>query len=349
MVSRTGFSAALAAVAALSCGAASCADIASAGSTMYELMARQTLSGPVRWDYLTVDSSSHRLFITRGDHVDVFDAATKIMAGFVNDTKGVHGVAVASELHRGYTSNGATDSVTVFDLNTLARIADIAVGGKPDSIVYDALSKRVFAANARDNSLSVIDTANNRVIKTIALAGTPETAVVNGKGVLYLAIEDKNSIAVIDTGALTVIRQFDIGASCEEPAGLAIDIDTDRLFAGCHNARMAVVDGRTGKVLATPMIGAGNDATGYDRELKRAFASNGDGTLTVVDGAAPFHVLQTVATMARGRTMALDTASHQIFVVAAEAATDLPTPPKGRPPLKAGSFTLLTVAPRKMP
>lgn len=330
---------------AAACAGVSLTPTVNAADSAYRVVARQVLSGPVRWDYLAVDSVKHHVFLTRGDHVDVFDVATKAIVGTIGNTAGVHGVAVAGDLNRGYTSNGATNSVTVFDLTTFAQIATVPVGGKPDSIVYDPASKRVFTANAKDKTLSVIDTGTNQVIKAIALSGTPETAVVNAKGQLFVALEDKNSIAVIDTAALTVLRQYDIGASCDEPAGLAIDAATDHLFAGCHNAKMAVVDGRTGKVLATPAIGKGNDATGYDPERNRVFASNGEGSLTVINGAAPFGVLQTIPTMARGRTMALDTLSHQLFIVSAELAAESPIPTKGRPTLKPGTFTLLTLAP----
>jgi YVTN family beta-propeller protein len=313
-----------------------------AADAAYRVVGRQVLDGPVRWDYLAVDSAHHRVFLTRGDHVDVFDAQSKSVVGTIPETAGVHGVAVAADLDRGYTSNGATDSVTVFELASLKHVATVSVGGKPDSIVYDPASKRVFVANAKDKSLSVIDAVSNRTIKTISLRGTPETAVVNGKGRLFIAIEDKNAIAVIDTATMTVLQQVDIAASCDEPAGLAIDAATDRLFAGCHNAKMAIVDGRTGKLLAAAAIGKGNDATAYDPEFKRAYASNGEGTMTVIDGNAPYAVLQTVQTMPRARTMALDPVSHQIFLAAAETAPG--TPPAGtRPTLKPGTFTLLTV------
>jgi len=324
--------------------AATLPQTAAASDSNYHVLNRQVLSGPVRWDYLAVDSVRHRVFLTRGDHVDVYDVASKSVVGAINNTTGVHGVAIAPDLNRGYTSNGGTDTVTVFDLATLAPLATIGVGGKPDSIVYDPASKRVFAANGKDRSLSVIDTASNRVIKVIALAGGPETAVVNGKGQLFVALEDRNSIAVIDTREMKVLRQFDISASCDEPAGLAIDAATDRLYAGCHNARMVVVDGRSGQVLAAPAIGKGNDATAYDPSQQRAFASNGDGTLTVIDGAAPFAVLQNVPTMVRGRTMALDPSSHQLFIVSAVVDETQPAV-KGRAALKPDSFTLLTIAP----
>lgn len=317
---------------------------AQAGDAPYHVAARQFLEGPVRWDYLSVDSARHRLFLTRGDHVDVFDTQGKTVIGVIPDTGGVHGVAVGTGVERGYTSNGASDSVTVFDLATLKPITTVAVGAKPDAIVYDPATKRVFVANAKDRSLSVIDAATNTMIKTIALQGTPETAVVNGKGQLFIAIEDRNAITMIDTTAMVVVRSYSIGPACDEPAGLAIDTATDVLFAGCHNAIMAIVDGRTGKILATPTIGKGNDATAYDAGLKRAFASNGEGTLSVVDGQAPYSVLQSVQTMPRARTMTLDPVTHQIYLAAAEAAPGTP-PPGTRPALTPGSFTLLTVSP----
>lgn len=326
-------------------GLALCAMPAHAADQGYHLMARQVLDGPVRWDYLAVDSGSHRVFLTRGDHVDVFDAASKSVIGSIPNTAGVHGVAIALDRDRGYTSNGGSDSVTVFVLSSLKEIVTVKVGAKPDSIVYDAKTARVFAANAKDKSLSVIDADSNKLIHTIALPGGPETAVVDGKGRLYIALEDKNAIAVIDTATMKVLHQYDVSAVCDEPAGLAIDPPSARLFAGCHNGKMAIVDGLTGKVLAAPAIGKGNDATAFDAVRKLAFASNGDGTLTIIDGNAPYHVVQTLATMPRARTMALDAASHSVFLVAAEVSAEALSPGQTRPALKPGTFTLLTIAP----
>lgn len=311
----------------------------------YRLIARQTLDGPVRWDYLSVDSVHHRVFLTRGDHVDVFDAASKSVIGSVVNTPGVHGVALAPERDRGYTSNGGNDSVTVFVLSSLKEVATVKVGAKPDSIVYDPKTARVFVANGKDKNISVIDAVSNKLIATIALSGVPETAVVDGSGRLYVAVEDKNAIAVIDTAAMTVLRQYDVSAVCDEPAGLAIDTASQRLFAGCHNQKMAIVDAISGKVLAAPAIGKGNDATAFDPLRKLAFASNGEGTLTVIDGNAPYHVVQTLSTMPRARTMALDPVSHALFLVAAEADSAPLQPGNTRPALKPGTFTLLTIAP----
>lgn len=325
---------------------AACGLPAQAADQAYGLIARQVLDGPVRWDYLSVDSAHHRVFLTRGDHVDVFDTGSKTVIGSIAGTAGVHGVAVAPERDRGYTSNGGSDSVTVFMLSSLKEVATVNVGGKPDSIVYDAKTGRVFVANAKDKSLSVVDADSNKLVNTIALPSLPETAVVDGKGRLYVALEDKNAIAVIDTEAMKMLRQYDVSAVCDEPAGLAIDPATERLFAGCHNRKMAIVDGLTGKVLAAPAIGEGNDATAFDPVRKLAFASNGEGTLTVIDGNAPYQVLQTIATMPRARTMALDPVSHAIFVVAAETVAQAPQSGKTRPAVKPGTFTLLTIAPR---
>ncbi len=312
----------------------------------YQVVARQVLKGPVRWDYLSVDSAGQRVYLTRGDQVDVFDVTAKSVIGSVVNTPGVHGVALAAERDRGYTSNGGNETVTVFALSTLKEVTTVKVGHKPDGIIYDPKTARIFVANGKDNSISVIDASSNKVIKTIALAGKPETAVLDGKGHLYIALEDKNAIAVIDTNSSAVLHQYDVSAGCDEPAGLAIDPAAMHLFAGCHNGVMAILDAVTGKMLALPAIGKGNDASAFDPERKLAFASNGDGTLTVIDGAAPYHVVQTVATMARARTMALDPVSHSVYLVSAEAASDTPPPANARPSLKPDTFTLLTVAPR---
>lgn len=326
-----------------------CAQAAVAADGTYRLEDKQVLAGALRWDYLSVDPASHRLYLTRGDQVDVFDTKTKRIVASIANTPGVHGVAIAGELDRGYTSNGAANSVTVFALSSSSALASIPVGAKPDSIVYDPKTRRVFVANGSDKTLSVIDTGENKVVATIALPGVPETAVVDAKGLLFIAIEDQNAIAAIDTGSLRIVRRIDVSSVCDEPAGLAIDAASDRLFVGCHNSKMAIVDGLSGRILSAPAIGRGNDATGYDAERKLAFASNGEGSLTVVDGNPPYAALQTVATMPRARTMALDPQTHAIYLVSAEA-DDAPAPAvagqKPRPKLKPNTFTVLTVSPR---
>ena len=323
------------------CGAHA-ADTATGG---YRVADKRVLDGPVRWDYLAVDSERHRLFLTRGDHVDVFDTDRQQVVGTVAATAGVHGVAMAPDLGLGFTSNGGADTVTVFRLDTLAPVATVAVGKGPDALVYDGATHRLFVANGKGNSLSVVDAASHKVVGTVALPGAPETAVVDGKGHLFVALEDKNAIAQVDTRAMTLRATHKVAPGCDEPAGLAIDVQAGLLFAGCHNQKLAVVDARTGKVVATAPIGSGNDAVAVDAERKRVFASNGDGTLTVIDAAPPFAVLGKVDTMPRARTLALDPATHKIYLVSAEVDAAAPAGPKGRPALKAGTFTLLTVAP----
>ncbi len=322
---------------------------AAAAEGEYRLAEKTVLPGAVRWDYLSMDAASHHLYLTRGDHVDVFDTADKRVVSTISNTAGVHGVAIASDQDRGYTSNGGTNSVTVFALSSSAPLATVSVGGKPDSIVYDPKSRRVFVANGADKSLSVIDASTNKVVATVILPGVPETAVVDAKGLLFIAIEDKNAIAVIDTETLRIVRRIDVSSVCDEPAGLAIDMASDRLFAGCHNQKMAIVDGLTGKILAAPAIGRGNDATAYDPERGLAFASNGEGTLTIVDAHAPYAILQTVATMPRARTMALDPRTHAIYLAAAQIDDTPAQQVQGQQPrakLKLDTFTVLTVSPR---
>lgn len=324
------------------CGAYA-ADTATSG---YQVVDKRVLDGPVRWDYLSVDSERHHLFLTRGDRVDAFDTDKGQVVGTIAATAGVHGVAVAPDLGLGFTSNGGADTVTVFKLDTLGPVATVAVGKEPDALVYDGATHRLFVANGKGNSLSVVDAATRKIVATVALPGAPETAVVDGKGRLFVALEDRNAIAEVDTRAMKLSATHSVGPGCDEPAGLAIDVQAGLLFAGCHNRKLAVVDARTGKVVGTAPIGSGNDAVAVDAERKRVFASNGDGTLTIVDAAAPFAVLGKVNTMPRARTLALDPATHKVYLVSAEVDATAPAGPKGRPALKAGTFTVLTVAPQ---
>jgi YVTN family beta-propeller protein len=311
----------------------------------YRVADKRVLAGPVRWDYLALDAMRHHLFLTRGDQVDVYDLQQQRVVGSIPATAGVHGVAVAADLGRGYTSNGAANTVTVFDLLTLAPLATVSVGTGPDALVYDAATGRLFVANGDGASLSVIDAATNKLVATIALGGAPETAVVDGKGRLFVALEDKAAIAEVDTRTMQLVARHSVAPACAEPAGLAIDTQAGRLFAGCHNQKMVVLDARTGKVVGAAPIGRGNDAIVFDPQRQLAFASNGDGTLTVVDGAAPFAVRASVATMPRARTMALDPHTHKLYLVAAQVDPAGAPVAKRRPALKAGTFTLITVVP----
>jgi len=309
----------------------------------YKVVEKQVLEGPVRWDYLSMDAERHHLFLTRFDHVDVFDVAQKRVVGTIDGTTGVHGVAVASDLGRGYTSNGGSNNVTVFDLTSFKPLATVAVGAKPDALAYDSATHRVFVANGKGNSLTVIDAQTNKVDGEIALGGAPETAVVDGEGKLFIALEDKNAVAEIDTRALKVLRRFNVASVCDEPAGLAINLKAKLLYAGCHNQKLAVIDAQTGTVAGAAAIGRGNDAVAFDQERNLAFASNGDGSMTVVSGSAPFAVQASVPTMPRARTMTIDAASHKLYLVSAEVDPTAHAAAGRQPPLKPGTFTVLTV------
>jgi len=312
-----------------------------AAESAYHISRQDVLPGDVKWDYLTYEAGSRRLFITRGDHVDVFDTALGHVVATIADTLGVHGVALAPELNKGFTSNGRSDTVTIFDLNSLKVLGTLPTGKKPDAIIYDPFTRRVFAANGESGSLTVIDAAKSEVIATVVIGGKLEFTAVDGKGKLYVNVEDRNALAVVDTVTLSMIARYDLSASCNEPAGLAIDSATERLFVGCRNQKMAVVSGKTGKILATVPIGKGCDATAYDSALQLAFSSNGEGTLTIIS-ADTYSVRQTLTTQPTARTMALDEASHRIYTVAAE--NEAPGIAGVRPKLKPGTFTLLTVS-----
>ena len=320
-----------------------------AADTNYHVVDTSHLPGAAEWDALTYDLGTHRLFITHGDHVDIFDTKAKKITGTIANTDGVHGVALAPDIKRGFTSNSKAGTVTIFDLSSLKPISTVAVEKKPDIIVYDALTKRVFVPNVGSNNISVIDAVAGKNIGTIAVDGMPEFAVVDRKGRLYANIRDKNQIAVVDTRKLQVVSRYDLSPTCEKPIGLAIDIKKQRLFAGCRNEKMVVVDANSGKVIADVPIGKNNDGTVFDDGSQLVFNSNGDGTLTVIGNKGNhFTVRQVVKTMPSARTMALDKLSHKIYLVGAEIDhIDQPTPeqPHPKPTFKDNSFTLITVAP----
>lgn len=304
------------------------------------VLSRHSLAGETRWDYLIADPANHRVFITHGNQVDVWDTDHQTRVGTIPDTPGVHGVALAPDLNRGYTSNGKTNTVTIFELSSLKVLGTLPTEKKPDAIVYDAGSQRVFAANGDSGSLTVVDARTAQVTATIAVGGKLEFAAVDGKGHLYVNVEDRNQLVVVDTQQLKVTARHDISASCDAPTGLSIDPATGRLFVGCRNQQMAVVDAASGKVLASVPVGRGCDATAFDPGTQRAYASSGDGTLTVLN-TETYAVDQVVKTQPTARTMALDPVRHLVYVVAAEF--DAPVAEGVRPKLKPNSFQLLSI------
>ncbi len=311
----------------------------------FHLIKKVVLGGEGGWDYLTVDSPARRLYLSRSTRVMVLDADTYAVVGEIPNTEGVHGIAIARALGRGFTSNGRANTVTIFDLKTLKVLGSAKTGENPDAIIYDPASRRVFTFNGRSSDTTAIDAASGAVAGTVALGGRPEFATSDGEGKIYVNLEDKSAVVAVDSRALSVKATWPL-APCEEPSGMAIDPAHRRLFSGCHNKMMAVMDADNGHVIATPPIGQGVDANGFDPDSGLAFSSNGDGTLTVVHEDSPekFSVVENVSTQRGARTMALDAKTHNVFLVTAEfgpppAAT--PERPRPRPSMLPGTFTLL--------
>jgi DNA-binding beta-propeller fold protein YncE len=316
----------------------------------YRLAQQVPLPGDEGWDYLAFAPESHRLFISHGTRVLVVDAARLRVVGEVGDTPGVHGIALAPDLGRGFISAGSAGTIVVFDLKTLARLQEIRASGEnPDAILYHRGARRVFTFNGRGRNVTAVEAATGEVAGTIALDARPEFAASDGAGPVYVNLVDKNSIAVIDPRDLKVMSVWPL-TGCEGPSGLALDAAARRLFAVCGNKVMTVVDAVSGRVLGSAPIGAGVDAAAFDPAARLAFASCGEGVLTAVrvnpDGAP--EVAQSVPTQRGARTMALDPRTHRIFLVTADFGPP-PAPtaeqPHPRPPLLPGSFRLLVVAP----
>ena len=323
-----------------------------AGRPLYQLAGTLALPGDEGWDDLTFEQGGSRLFITHGSHIEVVDVERMARIGQIPDTPGAHAVALAPELGRGYVSAGAAGTIVVFDLKTLAHLKDIkSTGENPDAIVYDSATRRVFAFNGRGRNTTVIDAVSNEVVGTIALDAKPEFARADGAGHVYVNLEDKNSLAVIDSRALTVLAVWPL-SGCEEPSGLALDRKGKQLYAACSNHVMAVLDAASGRMLGTVPIGGGADGAGYDPGARLAFASCGEGLLTAVAEEAPgaFVVAQSVPTERGARTMTLDERSHRVFLVTASyGATPAPTAehPHPRPAILPGTFRLLVVRPHR--
>lgn len=314
----------------------------------YHVLKTYKVGGEGGWDYLTADSEARRVYISRGTHVMVIDADSGKSVGEIADTPGVHGIALAPELGRGFVSNGREGTVSIFDIKTLATSSKVKVGDNPDAILYDPATKRVFTFNGRSQDSTAIDAASGKVLGTIKLGGKPEFAASDAEGEIFVNIEDKSELTAIDPNKLEIKATWPL-APCTEPSGLSIDRKNRRLFVGCDNKMMAVVDADSGKVLATPAIGEGVDATTFDPGTDLAFASCGaDGVLTVVkeDSKDKFSVAENVPTQKGARTLALDSKTHNVFVVTAQfgprpaATADNPRP---RAPILPDSFVVLVV------
>jgi len=313
----------------------------------YKVINKIKIGGVGGWDYVTLDNSSRRLFVSHGGIVEVVDLNAGKVIKQITQLHGVHGIAVAAEMNKGFISNGQSNSVTVFDLKTLEKTGEPATGQNPDSICYEPKTKRIFTFNGRSNDSTAIDARTNEIVKTFPVGGKPEFCVVDGAGKLYVNMEDSSEIVEIEAAKPAVTRRAPL-APCEEPSGLAIDVKNKKLFSVCSNRLMAVTDIATLKVIATPSIGPGTDGAGFDPGTGLAFSANGgDGTLTIVKLVnGKYEAVDNVPTSRGSRTMAVDDKLHRIYLPGAEFG---PTPEpkagqkKGRPPILPDSFQVLVV------
>lgn len=294
------------------------------------------------WDYIAVQPNTNHLFVSHGAQVNILDKTNGDSLGVISNTIGVHGIAFVPSLKKGYTSNGRLNNVFVFDLNNFAVKDSIATGENPDAIFYDSYSKNIITCNGKSKDVTFIDPVNDKVVATVAVGGKPETAVSDGAGKIFVNIEDKNEIAVIDTKVMKVVAHWSLKPG-EAPTGLAFDKNTNRLFAACgDNNFLVVLDAGNGKVIKKLPIGAGCDGAAFDPALKNIYTSNGEGTLTIIheDSKDTFTVTGTVTTKKGARTIGLDEQTHRLYLPTAELE---PVPGGGRPKMIPGTFQVLVI------
>jgi len=308
--------------------------------TAYKVEAKWNIGGDGSWDYLTVDSAAHRLYIAHQTKVDVVDLTTGKEIGAVIGLTRCHGVVISPDGKTGFVSDGGANVVVAFDLNNFSQIDRIPAGTNPDGMTYEPVTGTLWAFNGTSKNATVIDVKTHKVIGTVALPGKPEFPVADGSGTVFVNIEDANSVVRIDAKSMKPTATWKL-ASCESPSGQAIDTAGSRLFAVCDGKKMSVTDAKTGKSLATPSIGDGPDATAYDARTGLAFSSNEDGTLTIIDVKNPgYKVIQTLPTMDGARTMQMDHSTGKIYLVSAELKK---VPGAKRPSAAPGTFTVLVV------
>ena len=311
-------------------------------TSSYRVTHTYTLGGDGSWDYVVPDPPNHRLFVARQNRVMVIDEDSGILLGEVTGIQGAHGTAVAEGTGHGFATSGDDQSVVMFDLKTFKALKRIPAAEDADAIVYDSASNRVFTLNGDAHSSTVIDPRAGSVIANIPLGGKPEYGASAGDGKVYANLTDTSEVVEIDAKTATVARRWST-AACKQPVAMAIDTVHHRLFSGCRSGVMAVSDYQAGRVIATVPIGTGVDGAGYDAASGNAFASNADGTLTVIHQDAPdqYHVIENVQTPPGSRNMGLDPTNHRVFLVSAKFG---PVPAGGRRgPVLPGSFTVMTI------
>jgi DNA-binding beta-propeller fold protein YncE len=333
--------------------AARAADTSPIPSANYTVSRSFPLGGSAGWDYLALEASGARLFVSRGDHVDVVETVSGKLTATIANTAGVHGIAFAPALTRGFTSNGRSNTVSVFELDTLRVIHEIPVSGKkPDAILYEPRHNYIITANGESANLSIIDAGALQAAGTVPLPGPPEFMATDGAGMVYVNIEtEPGKLVAVDAKSLTVKATWAL-PGCSNPTGLALDAAHHRLFSVCANQVMAITDSLSGKQIARVVIGRGPDAAAFDSDLGLIFSSNGiDGTLTVIHQETPdeYRVIATVTTQVSARTMALDPATHKIFLAAAKLGATPPATeeqPHPRPSIVPDSFGILVAQPK---
>lgn len=326
-------------------------DARAVGSS-YFVMGRLAIGGDGGWDYPSVDPNTHLLYLSRADHVTVVDTVSGKSVGEIPGTAGVHGIALAPELNRGFISCGKSNSVKVFDLKSRAVLASVATGDGPDAILYEPRTQRVFAFNGRGGSATVIDAKTNSVLATIALAGKPEFARADGRGAVFVNIEDTAELGMIDARGAVLKARWPL-PKCEEPSGLALDSEHHRSFSTCGNQILAVINLDSGQSVASVPIGKGVDGGEFDPATQNMFSANGEGTITVVHEVSPEHyaVQQTLSTQRGARTIALDSATHRLYLPTADLSQSPPASGANahqRPTPIPGTFVVLVVQ-RKSP
>lgn len=319
-----------------------CANVSAQDKSSYKIINRIHLDGDGGWDYLTMDDATGLLYISHGMMVQVVDVKTSKLVATIEDTKGVHGITIASEFGKGYISCGRDSSVVVFDTKTFKTLSRVKVNGSnPDAILYDGFSKNVFVFNGRSKNVTVIDAKSDKMIGDIAVEGKPEFAATDEKGRVYVNIEDKGKLCVINAQTLKVEASWPV-APVDEPSGLAIDNASHRLFT-VSDGHIAILDAASGKVIASLPIGDRVDGVAFDSGLKRTYSANGDGTMTVIsEMEGKYKVLENVPTQKGARTIAVDSKTHHIYLPTA----DFGEAEKGkRPSMKPGTFVVLEIAP----
>lgn len=334
-------------IALIGCTVLLCNCLMLSAQSNYKISNQIQLEGDGGWDYLTVDESAGKLYVSHGTMALVVDLKTGKQVGKIPDTNGIHGIAFVSSLNKGFTSNGRDSSVTVFNLTTLEVSGKIIGTGKnPDAVLYDPFSKKLFTFNGGSSSATVIDPKENKIIATIPLSGKPEFPASDGNGKIFVNIEDKSEISEINTTTLKVARSWSISPG-EEPSGLALDNETHRLFSVCSNKLMVVSDAVAGKVVTTLPIGDRCDGVAYDPGLKRAYSSNGEGTITVVQQIDKdnYKVLETLISLKGARTIAIDKRTHRLYLPTADFGPQQEG--NRRPAILPGTFKVVEVAPVK--